>query len=226
MSLTIKNKNSKNKGFTLVELMVSIGIMILVLILILTNYNKFNNSIVLSNLAYDVGLSVRETQTYGTAVKGANTTGDQIFDNPYGISFDLSNSSTTYTIFTDLNSNGAYSGGSSGNCAATEGCIEQDNIQKGYEISALCQITDGYDGGTNNSQNYDCSDTNTSLTALSITFTRPNPDAIFYSGFNASNVSSTTPSAVAIKLVSTKDDSVTEEVVVRPTGQISVQKAP
>jgi prepilin-type N-terminal cleavage/methylation domain-containing protein len=51
--------NLKNKGFTLVELMVTVGIFTIISGLLLARYSNFNQGIILTNLAYDIALTIR-----------------------------------------------------------------------------------------------------------------------------------------------------------------------
>jgi hypothetical protein len=199
---TKQRKGIKKAGFTLVELMVAVGVMILILSVILVNYNKFDSGIVLTNLAYDIGLSVRKAQTYGISVKGRElgTSGD--FGYPYGIHFDTA-VAKQYKIFIDLNRDGDYDAGGVG-----EEAIETFNIQGTYLIKDLC---------LENTPVNDCTSPNT----LDITFTRPNPDATV-------RINNTTPSdkPAIIKVVSIKDETTYKSIIVRSTGQISVVDCP
>ena len=47
-------KHNLNKGFTLVELLVTIVIFVIITGVVLINSNKFDNTILLDNLGYDV----------------------------------------------------------------------------------------------------------------------------------------------------------------------------
>lgn len=81
-------KIKKEKGFTIVELVVSIGIFALMTTLLLAKYGSFNQGVLLTNLAYDVALLIRNAQSYGLNVKSAPTTNTNYsseFNLPYGI---------------------------------------------------------------------------------------------------------------------------------------------
>lgn len=94
-----KNKNTKNysRGVTLIEMMVVLAIFGILLSIVVFNYNKFTDDTVLTNMAYEVALSVREAQLFGTAVKGQTSE----FDNPVGLYF--TPNSDSYVLFIDNN---------------------------------------------------------------------------------------------------------------------------
>jgi prepilin-type N-terminal cleavage/methylation domain-containing protein len=93
-------KKTTQAGFTLVELLVSIAIMVMILVLILFNAKGFDSTVVLTNLAYDVGLSIREVQTSGIGVSGKVNSGN--FETyTYGVHFD-SSTPQSYIQFVDL----------------------------------------------------------------------------------------------------------------------------
>ena len=58
-----------NKGFTLIELLVCITIFVIMTALLLFKYGNFNQSVLLTNLAYDTALTIRTAQNYGLSVK-------------------------------------------------------------------------------------------------------------------------------------------------------------
>lgn len=94
-----KNKNTKNysKGVTLIEMMVVLAIFGILLSIVVFNYNKFTDDTVLTNMAYEVALSVREAQLFGTAVKGQTSE----FGHPVGLYF--TQNSDSYVLFIDNN---------------------------------------------------------------------------------------------------------------------------
>lgn len=92
-----KTKKEKgNRGFTLLELLAVIAIIGILTVISVGNYGKFTNDVVLTNMAYELALSIREAQVYGIAV--TNQGGDS-FDNRYGISFNEDQSE--YFLFVD-----------------------------------------------------------------------------------------------------------------------------
>ena len=55
-----KLETFRDRGFTLIELIVVTGIIVVVSTLVLSSNARFGGAILLENLAYDVGLSVRK----------------------------------------------------------------------------------------------------------------------------------------------------------------------
>lgn len=142
-------KSTSVSGFTLAELLVSVAIFTVITTVSVFNYSSFNSSVALTNLAYEIALSVRQAQFYGITVKQSVSTGN--FDSGYGVHFDAN--TTTYTLFEDRNKNHLYE-------SANES-LETYAIRRGNRIGKLCA------GGTT----LDCT-----LTSLDLSFLRPNPD--------------------------------------------------
>src|SRR3989344_831085 len=195
MKVTHNSQCSQVSGFTLVELLVSIGIFMLITTMAVVNHTQFNSSVLLTNLAYEIGLSIRQAQVYGITVK-------QTLDNPtqfnsgYGIHFDLTSDPKTYTLFEDVKPVGdqvdhVYN-------QITDEDVEIFHIQKGNRISGI------YIDGDSDSQN-----------EVDITFIRPHPDAyIKFSG----NSSLHSKAEICLK----SPQGTVRKVVVENTGQISV----
>ncbi len=183
----------KNAGFTLVELLVSIAIFAVVTSVAVLNHTDFNGSVLLTNLAYEIGLSVRQAQIYGITVKGTALDANK-FDSGYGMRFDMS-TPTRYYLFEDRTPPDHYCDMSE--CGVSyENVVETFYIQRGNRISRIC--VDG-----------DCTPT-----IVDISFIRPNPDAYIRvngTSFGKAEICVLSPSA------GTK-----RKVVVESTGQISV----
>lgn len=176
----------------MVELLVSISIFSLITTVAVFNHSKFNGTVILTNLAYEVALSVRQAQFYGIIVRQTSADATK-FDSGYGIHFDLTNPST-YFIFEDVKSGGVpnhvYDG--------SDISVETFRIQKGNAISKVC-----VDGNCSNS-------------VVDISFVRPNPDAYIRAGgiqgtsYGKAEICVSSPSGTKRK------------VTVESTGQISV----
>ena len=147
-----------NKGFTLVELLVSISIFTVITTMAVYNHSQFNGSVLLTNLAYEVGLSIHQAQFYGISVRQNAATA---FDSGYGIHFDPA-SPTSYILFEDK------AGGVSHARDAGDLDLQVFAISKGNKINKVCV------NGT-------CGQL-----AVDITFLRPNPDAYFTQGGSGS----------------------------------------
>jgi prepilin-type N-terminal cleavage/methylation domain-containing protein len=202
MLLMIGNKKTKNTtdkkaGFTLVEMIVSISIFALIAVAIFVRNSGFNSSIILTNLAYEVALSIRQAQVYGLSVREFDPGSDR-FDSGYGVNFN-GNNKINYLFFADTDNDGTYDG-------AAE-LLETYSLRRGNTVGKFC--------ATNIANRERCSDTG-ELTHLNITFRRPNPDAII-----STNFVETYRSAVVHIVAPNGNERV---VSVQQTGQISIQQ--
>ncbi len=185
--------DKKKKGFTIVELLVSIAIFALMTALLLSKYGTFNQGVILTNLAYDVALTIRNAQSYGLNVKSASRDSD-LFSYPYGVHFDSSSANNTkFIFFADVNSNGLYDVG-------TDTIISQTTITRGSKISILSRP----DGG--------------SINPLDISYKRPDPNAIIY----GNNNTGTAYTSARIQIMASDGVSI-KTISVSSNGQISVQ---
>src|SRR6185312_4659547 len=104
---------SRTKGFTLVELRVVVAIFLIITAITLGNQSRFSSDILITNLAYQIALSIREAQVYGIGSKGVadnSSSGINNFQAGYGIhigaSDDLTLKPTSYNVFADTAANG------------------------------------------------------------------------------------------------------------------------
>src|SRR5258708_7247230 len=164
-------KNNNQRGFTLFELLVSIGIFTMITTIVLIKNSEFKGNILVTNLAYQIALAVREAQVYGINVASYNTgTLDDPFSHAYGIHFDTTNIGSTvpFILFADINDNYKYN-------SSTDYTKETFAVAVGNSIKRFCVYA--------TSGNVYCSDgsgsnpTNTSLTFLDLIFKRPDPSA-------------------------------------------------
>ncbi len=147
------------RGFGLIELMVSISIVAMVSAIILTRNNSFNGAVLLRNQAYEIAFAVRQAQLL--AVSG--NTGAVSASRQYGVFFDTSTAQqTSYVIFQDTNNNGYYNAGTDTIIGGTRGRLDSR-----FEIRGITNLAgSSQTGGGSN-------------TGFSVTFIRPNFDAIF-----------------------------------------------
>ncbi|MBX4209331.1 prepilin-type N-terminal cleavage/methylation domain-containing protein [Candidatus Parcubacteria bacterium] len=140
-----------SRGFTLVELLVSIAIFTFITTVAIFNNAQFNGSVLLTNLAYEIGLSIRQAQFYGISVRQNAALS---FNSGYGIDFNTA-SPSSYVLFEDK------TGGTAHVKDAGDVDIQTFTIGKGNRISKIC-----LNGVT------PCS-----AAIVDVTFLRPNPDA-------------------------------------------------
>jgi prepilin-type N-terminal cleavage/methylation domain-containing protein len=204
-------------GFTLIELLVTITIFSILTGVVLFNQQKFNSTILLTNLAYDTALTIRQAQTYGINIKEFND-GEGGDDSsrfvPYGVHFNTA-SKQSFILFADLTYNhtdntstGLYSKSLS-SCSSNDGCVNRYNITRGNYIKDICagEVPDG---------SSDCGLLE-NLSDLSISYKRPNPNAIIrYNDMTGDNLS------VATIILAGVDGESTRKVRVWESGLIEI----
>lgn len=194
-----RSLKSKVCGFTLIELAVTVTIMLVIMSIVIFNNKKFNDSLLITNLAYDVALSIRESQVFGVSVKGAGVGSAQDFNVGYGVHFDLDISKVSFKKFVDrfegISQKGDYS--------FDEGeLLDTLEMKRGNHIEEIYAV-DSYGGRVD-------------ISKLDIVFVRPNPDAHFSVGGESQSYSS-----VRIILISPQE--VRKQIEIGSTGQISIQ---
>lgn len=193
-----------SRGFGLVELMVSISIMTLVTTVILVKNRSFNNALLLRNQAYEIAFSLRQAQLL--AVSGTREVG--AISNQYGIHFDVSASPANgrYRMFRDGGSTNPNPGWYSAAAADDSPIGTLGMLDNRYIIQDIV----------------DSSDNSLAGDALSVTFIRPNFDALFRT---SAGTSVTGPVYLKITPKDTTGYSVLPSrlVEITATGQISVK---
>jgi prepilin-type N-terminal cleavage/methylation domain-containing protein len=176
------NHKKAQQGFTLVELLVSIAIFSVITTMAVFNNAQFNSSVLLTNLAYEVAISIRQSQVYGVTVR-KNAAGS--FDSAYGVHFDM-NTPTAYTLFEDKPTINHICDASE--CGAAN-VVEAFSLQKGNRITKVCV------------------DTVCTNRLIDISFVRPNPDAYIRVGtdsvtsFGKAEICISSPKGVIRKIV-------------------------
>lgn len=145
------------RGFSLIELLISIAIIVIVTLVGIVQFTEFDSSIILKSVAYEIAVSLRESQVYSVGVLGESSD----FDNPFGMSFEPE--SKQYKLFRDIDSppNGQYDSGEE---------IDTFTIGRTIQVSDVCVTIDA-------SMHCD-------IDRLDISFKRPEFSAIIY-GENA-----------------------------------------
>ncbi len=213
---------SKNSGFTLIELMVSLAIFAFMTAFLLAKYGTFNQSTLVTNLAYDAALTIRSAQSYGLNVQNAvnsqgtnltcsgqtgYTSGNACFYYAYGVHFGGTTPTNRFILFVDLNTGQSNSGVYVPNDSPNVEDISTYKMNTGYTIQGICAIQAG-------------SSACTPLSSLDITFKRPNPDAII-DGTLLSDGTTKITNAPYAKITFVANNT-TSSVVVQSTGEISV----
>ena len=182
------------------EMVVVTGIILLITGMILANSSRLGGQFILDNFAYDLALTLRESQQYGISVQRFNNS----FKNAYGMHFNNS-SQTTYVMFVDSSTNGIYDA-----AASPSEIVQSYTITRGYKITNLCATATS--GGTEV-----CS-----LDRLDIVFKRPEPDALISkSGLSCTASSANCQFSARIEMRSPRNN--IRSIVIPNNGQISVQ---
>ena len=185
---------STQRGFTLVEVLVSLGIFAVLTGVVLSNYRGYNTNALFSNASEDIVLALRQAQVYGVGVKGEGTS----FTTPYGVHFDEANPSQII-IFADV-----YP-------SAVPPLVPGDG-----------KYTDGQDstvetinwGNVVASMTLSCDPSPCAGDVASVTFKRPDPDAVIKNGGGAD----------ITKLdVIIENGTKASTITITNTGQISLQ---
>ena len=188
-----RQSSAQMRGFTLVELLVTASIFVFMTALVVAKYGTFNQSVLLTNLAYDVALTIRTAQTYGVSVQAQTTGSTAFFNYPYGVHFDTSaGNNQNMVIFVDTNQNNIYD-------SSIDTIVASYSIKNGGTIVGAC-------GGSGS-----CSGTG----SLDIFFKRPDPSAVIC--YLAS--CTWTYAQVVIQGPGTTD---TRSVIIQQNGQITV----
>lgn len=161
-------------GMTYIELIVVLSIFSIMTSVVLFDYDRFQAKVDIKNLANDIALQIVEAQKMASSGRLPTQLVGASWRPSYGVYFDLSTfgNNKNFVYFADLDQSGNYNEGDGSFCGSTLGtneCIDKLGITKNYFISDL-QVF--YQGGSFTS----LIDSN-----LSITFTRPNSEAIIKS---------------------------------------------
>lgn len=209
-------------GFTLIELLVTVSIFVFMTALIISRYGAFNQGTLMTNLAYDVALSIRTAQSFGVSVKGTEDTFQhgfgQTFTSAYGVDFQKSTSvPASFITFLDnptLNGISNPSGIPNGIYSASDGdtIYSKYTIKQGAIIYSVCVGTNGQscNAGT--------------VSTVDVSFRRPDPSAIICVGGPGGSCvdGSGNPYNYAKIILTSGDGSSSRTVSVRGNGQISV----
>lgn len=211
------------KGFTLVELMVVVAIIGLISSVTLTSFPSFRGRLTVDREASKIGLALRKAQQYSSGVRKFEETFNETTNLPPGTcakglyeaqfpAYGLSISTDypkEYDIYADPNcdrisanyTNGSYTD-----------LIESNLLEGGTSIQYICIDIDSTTPPP-------CSIGN-GITQLDIWYVRPNPTLIL--SINE------TPDLLlqSAKIVIRGEDGSQKSIIVRKTGQISVQNEP
>ncbi len=152
-------------GYTLVELMAVLAIIVIISSVTVIG-KSYQQNLTLTNLAYDIALSLREAQLYGINTRQAeiSSSGVGSFDAGYGVEFKRDSSS--FLLYADKNNSRSYESG-------TDVLLSVYNIKNGNMITEICTVPNE---NTNACISVPLAPPD-SKPYLDVTFTRPEPDA-------------------------------------------------
>jgi prepilin-type N-terminal cleavage/methylation domain-containing protein len=173
---------NNNRGFTLIEMLVSIAIFIIVTAVVLAGYRKFGQNVLTTNLAYEIALSIREAQVYGMSVK-ETASGSLKYTAGYGVDFSLPSDPDDgiryYTVFIDNDNSRFCTLNNPGElCKDGSERLKVYDLPEQSKIEKICGVFDG-DTNTDPTMNNDgkSEECDPTIVSLSMVFTRPNPEA-------------------------------------------------
>ncbi len=217
------------RGFTIIEMLVVVAIFAVVATVLLFRYSDFSTSVGIRNLAEEIGLTVRDAQSYATSeriINGATGISSSTFP-AYGISFSVDESvqqtfdpsTQSFALFADVSANGTTvtnnsydNNGTCGNPTTGQECVENFTVSGGNKVVSLCT---------------DLPTANTCLTPVSaggsggtvnVVFHRPNPDAVIC----VSGIDCTIRKASYLKITVQSPKGLQRLITIWNTGQISV----
>jgi len=209
------------RGFTLVEMLVVLAIIAIVTSISLFGQSTFNRSILLTDTAYEIALSLRDMQSRGLSSRSFGG----VANAGYGGRFTAATPSS-FVLFADTGGAGALTNcpkGTSGqpdykpgNCRydVTDGEVQTFSISNRFALSHICGTL--LVGG----QRY-CSNTDATFTALDVVFLRSNTtDSIMTVQRGGSQ-----PLSKAEIYIRSADGVATRGICISQIGQVSVAYA-
>ncbi len=198
-------------GFTLIEMLVVLAIIIIITAIALSGQGNFDRTLALNNATYDIGLSIREAQSYGVSSQAyAGTT-----NAGYGIYLNTGTPST-YVLFADTNpavASGAQPDAKPGDglyssSANPPELVKTYTLNNGFSVSSVCAYAA--------SGAKTCSPT---MSELSVTFGRPNSRTVV----KGRTASWSTYRSACLTVTGRSSDS--RYLYLAETGQVSVVAA-
>jgi prepilin-type N-terminal cleavage/methylation domain-containing protein len=182
-----RGTHSSTRGFTIIEMVVVLAIITILVSIVLTSQNGFNRTLLLTDTAYTVAFSLRETQSFGLS----SVASGGIFNAGYGIHFS-SGMPNSYIEFADTQNNSPLASrvtnvttgwcptgtpntpdAKPGDClyvSGSDAIIRTYTFNQGYLIGSFCAYHGGVPLGCSNNAN--------GLSSLDIVFQRPNTTTV------------------------------------------------
>ena len=212
-------------AFTLVEMLVVLAIIAIITVIVLTGQSAFSRTLLLTDTAYTVALSLREAQTYG--ISSHVFVNGQSYNSNTGYGIDVTPNAQSYTEFADTYPGGigiqgsAYCPGHSETNVNMPDARPGDCVyESGYDgVARVYTFGQGYSIGAINGVTSSGATVSPAPTAVDITFQRPNTTSVIVATVNGVP---TTLQRVDIQVDSPQGGS--QCVVVNQIGVIAVQE--
>lgn len=173
----VSSRRRSLTGFTLVELMVVMAIIVTISSIMVTSQNSFNRTLILSNTAYDIALTLRYAETFGMSSRALEGVSASV---GYGLYFNHA-TPDSFIFFKDSSNNmeNCYGAPPSGDINAPDAkhgnCVYDVNgeqvssykLGNGMTVKDFCILS-------SITSTWSC--TANGLTALNIVFIRPDPN--------------------------------------------------
>ncbi len=216
--------------------MLVIGIFGILTSVVIFNYGNFNSNIIMSNLAYEVALEIRQAQVYSLGVKGTGEgLGSSTFNTRYGVFFDLNSENDfrflSFSDFYPVNSSqddidtpdgdGVCDFSTDVICSITSAeicdyeCIKLSRLVSGIKFNKLCVTPEGT--SPVNLVTGECN-AGGEVDNLNITFARPYTNSIIKVN-DRIDLNGNLDAGIVINSTAGSQ----KAVIVRSSGQISVE---
>jgi len=186
------------KGFTLIEFVVILSIFAIMAAVALANFKGFNNDVALNNLAQDIALTIRQAQVFGWSTTSQDTGNVLQLDangNPLryadgvylGYGHDTPNAfDSEFSLYTKVDSTAGNEYYNSSQ-PLPDTLTDTVSIKGTAHISLVCEVDNANDEQTLTADPHNsnlCSGTTGTVlnNGLSIAFSRPRPEALFFQG--------------------------------------------
>jgi len=195
----------RERGFSLVEFMITISIISVLASVILINSNILSDRISINTQAYEIALIVRQSQVYALGVREFQNGGSDSFNIGYGVYFSMG-ATDSFVFFVDKDKDGEYDPGDGE-------LIETHYLKEGNVISAIC--------ATLPNGNEICTENANGPFTLNVSFLRPSPSTSVKL-FNPGGVQVASQSAPA-RVIIQSPKGTEQNILINYTGQISIE---
>jgi prepilin-type N-terminal cleavage/methylation domain-containing protein len=181
LTTLLPHQLTTSRAFSLIELIISISIMLIMSTMILFRQAKFSSDILITNMAYEIALSIREAEVYGVSGKVGTGPLSGLSQAGYGLRFSMDPSDQSkynqYFAFTDEPTTDAPAGqdnaydyffNPSNGVIPPDAMIGSPIIMSQGFIRRICGV---YSDGT-----MECADEG-DANVLDIVFVKPEPEA-------------------------------------------------